>query len=196
VLELFRQAYYPLDLLVGFASPVAAYVLYRTGRISRFVWHAFWLGVLVGLTWEVPIFVLSGEATPLPIVVWVRPLVAHYLVFMVSHSLWDGLLFVIGIGLVHGLCREPVFRRFRWQECAVLLVWGQVSELLVEVSSTLNDGWAFVAYPWNPALFHVNGHGIRWLMQGIWALAAVAYYVVLIRLRPRYDAEGSASAAP
>ncbi len=186
-LETFREMYYFLDLLVGYSAPILFCWLFRTGRIEKFTWHCFWLGALVGLTWEIPIFVLSGESTSVPLVAWARPLPAHYLVFMISHTLWDGLLFVIGVWLVNGICRKPVFQSFRWQELAVLLVWGQVSELLVEVSSTLNDGWAFVVYGWNPLIFLCNGHNIAWLMQWIWAAAAVVYYLLLLRLRPGYD---------
>ena len=186
MVQLFREAYYPLDLLIGFGSPVLFYLLYRTGRIGKLLWHGYWIGALVGLTWEIPIFVLSGESTSLPMVVWNRPLIAHYSVFMVSHTLWDGMLFVVGIGWVRLLCRRPVFERFRWRELLVLLVWGQVSELLVEVSSTFNDGWSFVPYWWSPTIFEVNGHPITWLMQAIWAAAAALYYGILLRIRPRY----------
>lgn len=185
--ELFKEAYYYLDLLVGFSSPFLFYVLFKTGRIEKFTWHFFWVGVLVGLTWEIPIFVLSGESTSLPLVTWFRPLIAHYGVFMISHTLWDGLLFVIGIWLVYGICHKPVFQRFRWCEMMVLLIWGQASELLVEISSTFNDGWAFVEYSWNPVIFQVNGHNITWLMQWIWAVASIAYYVLILKFKPRYD---------
>ena len=69
----------------------------------------------------------------------------------------------------------------------VLLIWGQASELLVEFSSTLNDGWAFIQYWWNPAIFQFNGHNITWLMQVIWAAASIGYYVLLIKLKPKYN---------
>jgi len=187
MLDIFKETYYYLDLLIGFSSPLLFYFLYKTERIEKFIWHFFWIGVLVGLTWEIPIFVLSGESTSLPLVIWTRPLIAHYLVFMISHSLWDGLLFVIGIWLIYGICRKPFFQGFRWSELLVLLIWGQISELLVEISSTLNDGWSFVEYWWNPVLFQCNGHNITWLMQIVWAAAAIGYYILLIALRPKYD---------
>ncbi len=187
MLETFKEAYYYLDLLVGFSAPIVFYALYRTGRIDKFLWHFFWIGCAIGLVWELPIFVLSGESTSLPLVTWTRPLVAHYLVFMTSHTLWDGLIFVIGIWLVYAICRGPYFQRFRWSELLVLFFWGQVSELLVELSSTLNDGWAFVEYWWNPVMFRFNGHNIAWLMQSIWAVAPIVFYFLLIRLRPKYE---------
>ena len=187
VFEIFKEAYYYIDLLIGFSSPFLFYLLFKTGRIDKFIWHFFWIGVMVGLTWEIPIFIISGESTSVPIVTWTRPLIAHYLVFMISHSLWDGLLFVIGMWLVYGICRKPVFQEFRWSELTVLLIWGQVSELLVELSSTLNDGWVFVEYWWNPVIFKFNEHNITWLMQAIWAAASIGYYLLLIRLKPKYN---------
>jgi hypothetical protein len=184
--DIFKETYYYLDLLIGFLSPLLFYFLYKTGRIEKFLWHFFWIGVLVGTTWEIPIFVLSGESTSVPIVTWTRPLIAHYLVFMISHCLWDGLIFVIGIWLVYRICRKPFFQHFRWSEMLVFLIWGQASELLVELSSTLNDGWAFIQYWWNPVIFQFNGHNITWLMQIVWAAASIGYYVLLIKLKPKY----------
>lgn len=181
--ELFQSSYYWLDLLVGYAAPLIAFGLYRTGRISRFVWRLFWVGCALGLTWEIPMFVLSAADTGLPLLVWVRPLPAHYLVFMLSHTLWDGGLFLIGVWLVHRLCPAPTFRVFRWQELAVLLIYGQVSELLVELSSTYNHGWAFIDdYPWNPTLFRFNGLPITLLPQLVWLIAPIAFYLIALRL--------------
>lgn len=187
MLDLFKEMYYYLDLLVGFGSPFLIYFLYKTGRVQKMIWHFFWIGAAIGLLWEVPIFVVSGESTSLPIIVWITPLITHYSVFMLSHSLWDGLIFVIGIWIVYLTCTQPYFEKFRWSELCVLLLWGQVSELMVELSSTLNDGWAFVKYWWNPVLFKFNGHNIALLMQVVWLLAATLFYLLLVKLKPRYN---------
>jgi len=77
-------------------------------------------------------------------------------------------------------------RRFSWKELAVLVAWGQVSELIVELSSTLNDGWVFYEYWWNPVIFHFNGHNIAVLMQVVWFAAAVIYYFLLLKLGQKY----------
>lgn len=187
MLEIFKEAYYYLDLTIGYFSPFLFYFLYKTGRIEKFMWHFFWIGVIVGLIWEIPIFVLSCESTSIPLVTWTRPLITHYFVFMISHALWDGLLFVIGIWLIYRICDKPYFQNFRWAEMLVLLIWGQVSELFVELSSTLSDGWAYIEYWWNPVMFQFNGHNITWLMQEIWVVASIGYYVLLIKLKPKYN---------
>jgi len=183
MLALFQSAYYVLDLLIGYGAPLVVFALYRTQRLDRWWWRLFWVGCALGLTWEIPMFVLSGEDTGLPLLHWVRPLPVHYLILMGSHTLWDGGLFLVGVWLVRRLCHSPSFRSFRWQELAVLLVYGQVSELLVELSSTLNDGWVFVTgYGWNPTLFHFNGHPITLMPQLVWLVAPVVFYWIALKL--------------
>ncbi len=185
MMELFKEYYYYLDLLVGYLSPVVLFLMLRSGRIDGFMWRVFWLGALLGALWEAPIFILSGEATALPIIVWHNPLPAHYVVFLICHSLWDGLLFVIGARLVAVLCRGPHFLSFRFRELAVLVLWGQASALMVELSSTMNDGWSYIEYAWNPVLFLFNGHNITALIQVVWAAAPVLFYLAAIRLNTR-----------
>ena len=94
----------------------------------------FWLGVAIGLTWEVPIFLNSLLAVS-PIVGFIREPPLHPLVFMLAHSFWDGGLFLVGLALVRALCPHPVLASFRWRELGVLILWGQASELAVEVGS-------------------------------------------------------------
>ncbi len=176
--------YYALDLLIGYGAPWVVFGLYRAGRVDRFAWRLFWLGCVLGLTWEIPMFVLSGEDTGVPLLVWIRPLPVRYGILMVSHTLWDGGLFLVGVWWVRRLCRAPCFAVFRWQELAVLLVYGQVSELLVELSSTLNDGWVFVTgYWWNPTLFQFNGHPITAMPQLVWLAAPVVFYLIALPMR-------------
>jgi len=180
--ELFRASYYWTDLIIGYTFPFFVYGLFRAGRVSNAVWRLYWLGCLVGLFWEVPIFILSGQSTPLPIIFFARELPVHYLVLMVCHTLWDGGLFLAGVWLVHLLCPDPILTRFRWRELAVFLLWGQTSALAVELSSTLNDGWVYVSgYWWNPVLFTFNDHPVTVLPQLIWMVAPVVYYLAVIR---------------
>lgn len=181
--ELFQDAYYWLDLGVGFSAPVVVYLLLRMKRVEPVVWRLFWVGCLIGLTWEIPMFVLSATDLGDPVLVWVRPPPVHYLVLMASHTLWDGGLFLCGLGLVHRLCSAPVMGGFRWPELAVMLVWGQLSELMVEISSTFNDGWAFIpGYWWSPTLFDFNDHAITLMPQLVWLVAPVLYYLVALRM--------------
>jgi hypothetical protein len=102
---------------------------------------------------------------------------------MVAHAFWDGGLFLAGLAFVQALCAQPVLARFRWQELAVLLLWGQASELAVEVVSVLNQGWVYSGvHWWNPVLFYVAGHPITIVPQLIWLAAPVAYYLCALRV--------------
>lgn len=185
---LFQGAYYWLDLAIGLGAPLVVWGLYRRGVVDRLVWRLFWIGCLIGLTWEVPMFMLSAHDTGIGVLRWVRPLPLPYPVFMISHTLWDGGLFLVGLWLVYGLCPAPHLERFRWRELAVLLVYGQLSELAVEVSSTFNDGWAFLpGYWWSPTLFTINGHPITLMPQLVWLAAPVVFYLAALRTKRHLD---------
>ncbi len=166
--------FYHLDLLVGYGLPVLVLLL---GRSYAGIGSLFWLGVVIGLLWEIPIFVMSGADVGLPLITFVRTPPVHWLFFLVGHTLWDGGLFLVGIGLIHLLCPAPVLRSFAGRELAVLLVWGQLSALCVELISIGNDGWVYLTtYSWNPVLFRARGYGVTLLPQLIWLLAPVLYY--------------------
>ncbi len=174
--QLFRASYLWLDLLVGFGSPWLLWLALRRRWLGPRWWRLYWLGAAVGLLWEVPIFVLSAWGS-LPIVIWPSGLPVPPMVLMLSHTLWDGVLFLIGVWLVRALCGGEAMRSFRITELGVLLAWGQASELLVELSATFAEAWAWVpGYSWNPVLFLFNGHAITLVPQLIWLAAPVLYY--------------------
>jgi len=174
--------FYTLDLVVGFALPAFVHLSNRSRPGGTAVIRLFWLGVAIGFTWEIPIFLSALLATD-PIVGFLREPPLHPIIFMVAHAFWDGGLFLAGVALVQALCVRPVFATFRWQELAVLVLWGQLSELAVEVVSVLNQGWVYSGqHSWNPVLFHVAGHPITVIPQLIWLAAPVAYYLSVLRL--------------
>lgn len=105
---------------------------------------------------------------------------------MLAHAFWDGGLFLAGLALVGTFCAQPVLAAFRWQELGVLLLWGQVSALAVEIVSVSNAGWVYSSqHAWNPVLFHVSGHPITVVPQLIWLAAPIAYYAGALRLTRR-----------
>lgn len=174
--------FYIIDLLVGFSLPVYIHVSNRSRPDSAAIIRLFWLGVAIGLVWEIPIFLSAVLATN-PIIGFLSEPPLHPLIFMIAHALWDGGIFLAGIALVQALCARPVLTSFRWQELAVLILWGQFSALAVEVVSVLNEGWVYSdAHDWNPVLFHVAGHPITTVPQLIWLAAPVAYYLCILSL--------------
>jgi hypothetical protein len=190
LLELFRSNFYWIDFTIGGLTPIVVYILYRSGRIDRFVWLLFWVGFALGLTWEVPMSVLNEIGPPYAVARFVRPLPTHFSMIILMHSFWDGGLFLLGVWLVHLICGGPVFERFRWPELMVLLLWGQASELWVELTSTFGEAWAYVPKPWNPSLFRFNGHDITLMPQLIWFAAPIVFYLIAWKLRGR-DTGGS-----
>jgi hypothetical protein len=179
------NAFYGFDLAVGLSLPVYIHLRNRSREDGAGLIRLFWLGVAIGLTWEVPIF-LSAVFASHPIVGFIHEPPLHPIVFMVAHAFWDGGIFLVGVALVAALCAKPLFARFRWQELAVLIVWGQASELAVESISVLNQAWVYSGeHPWNPVLFHLKGHPLTLVPQLIWLAAPVAYYLCVLGLSRR-----------
>jgi hypothetical protein len=167
---------------VGFSLPAYVHLRHRSRSCTAGVTRLFWLGVAIGLTWEIPIFLSAVLATD-PIAGFLREPPLHPIVFMVAHAFWDGGLFLLGLALVRALCAHPVLASFRWPEVAVFILWGQISALAVEVVSVLNQGWFYHdGHAWNPVLFHVAEHPITLVPQLIWLVAPVVYYACALRL--------------
>lgn len=184
-LAILETHFFTMDLLVGFSLPAYVHLRNRARGDAARVIQLFWLGVAIGLTWEIPIFLSAILATD-PIIGFLREPPLHPIVFMVAHAFWDGGLFLLGLALVRALCAHPVLAGFRWSELAVFILWGQVSALAVEVISVLNQGWFYHGgRPWNPVLFHVAGHPITLVPQLIWLAAPVVYYLAALRLTGR-----------
>ncbi len=175
--------FYILDLLIGFVSAVVLFLLLKKGIIKKYIWNLYWLGSLIGLLWEIPIFVFSGRNTGIPLIVWKNPLPAGILIFIIAHTLWDGMLFLLGVCLIFKINPNTKLNRFNRNELFVFIIWGEVSALAVEVLSTLNKAWSYLEYSWNPALFKIKGQNITLLPQLIWFFVPVLFYCIIIRGR-------------
>lgn len=181
----FQDMFYFLDLLVGFIAPILAYILYRTEKIDKFSWYVFWIGAAVGLTWEIPMFIGSYETSFFVTLEPIRPYPFHYIVFLVSHTLWDGMLFIIGYRLVLLLSESPRFEEFNLKELIILIINGQIQEIIVEVGAVSNSAWTFIVYWWNPALFYVNEYPITLYPQLAWLFGSILFYFILLKLKPK-----------
>jgi len=182
--------FFTIDLVVGFSLPFYVHFRKRSDPVHALIVRLFWLGVAIGLLWEVPIF-LSAIFAADPVVGFLREPPLHPIVFMFAHTLWDGGLFLLGLALVRTLCGDPVLARFRWSEIVVFILWGQFSALAVEIVSVLNQGWFYHGgHAWNPVLFHLDRHPITLVPQLVWLAAPIVYYLAalhLIRQAPAVD---------
>lgn len=175
--------YYALDLMIGFGSAVILFLCLKKRAVDRVLWNLYCLGAAIGLLWEIPIFVLSAGKSNMPLIVWKTQLPAPIGIFIVAHTLWDGLLFLLGVCLIFKINPDTRLDAFKWKELSAFIVWGEISALLVEVSSTLNNGWSYLEYSWNPVLFKIKGQNITALPQIIWFFAPVFFYCIMTRMK-------------
>ena len=189
-----ESMFFFIDIILGLACLGVMIILYRTGRIEPHHWKLFWLGVLLGLAWELGcnLQMIYGNA---PVARFLRPLPFPFPVIVAVHSLWDGALFMMGVWLVRRLFGADSFRRFRLRELLVFILWGQVQELAVEIISLRSGAWEWVVYPWNPALFHVEGFAITLFPQLIWLGAVLVFYPAAVRMHRSANLTGSVPAA-
>ncbi len=105
------------------------------------------------------------------------------------HTLWDGALFLVGVGLVYLICKPPHLTKFRWSELSVLLIWGVSSELAVELTATYSSLWEYQRKWWNPVLFKFNNQNITLIPQLVWLVAPIIFYLMALPLNRRYGAQ-------
>ena len=187
------ESFYWVDLVIALSIPLLFVLLYRTRRISRYSWLLFWAGCAVGALWEIPFYFIGPYFSSDPLYVLKTPTPYPLFLLHFVHCFWDGGLFMIGVWLVKRLCRAPHFERFRFQELAVLLVWGQLQELAVELISTGSSGWAYAPHWWNPSMFQFRGSDVTLLPQLIWVVAPIVFYVLATRVRKHMRAAPSAT---
>lgn len=106
------------DIAIGLAAPVGAAALYAARRIAMREVLFIVLGIIIGLTFELfigfmPGFIVFKMHWPLPQVT-----------IFISHSLWDGGLFMAGCVLARIILRRPLSRicaAFDWRELAIMV---------------------------------------------------------------------------
>tara|TARA_B100000214_G_scaffold371231_1_gene347221 strand:- start:269 stop:835 length:567 start_codon:yes stop_codon:yes gene_type:complete len=171
------------DFTVAIALVIGFIVAYHKGSISRTYHYMFWIGCLIGSTWEFtflylgPEFVHSVKEWPLGLGGWPRKL---------SHSIWDGGLFMIGVFLCEKYLPRPLFVRFNKKELSIFLSWGIFQELLVEY---LFNGrvWIYEPLSWNPVIIpRLPGSaelcpGYTLIPQAVWVVAPIIFYFLFLR---------------
>jgi hypothetical protein len=166
-----------LDLVIGFGTPVAGYLLYRARILPRREWYLLWLGIAIGLAFEIP-FNLAGDNFLRVLVDWPLPRIT----VNICHSFWDGLLFLCGVFLCRVILRGDGFlSRFSWPALMIQTVWGVTQAFVIEL---LNNGllWRYAVKPWNPAFLTIGDEQYTILVQLIWLVFPTIFYLASLRL--------------
>lgn len=161
--------------------------------VSKYYWYLFWIGFGLGMLWELPmsianeLYICCGYPYPASIFIIPTPIQGPLVVIVIAttHSFWDGGFFLLSVLFLHLLCKEPYFEKFRWKELIVLILVGQISELIVELISTFSEGWVFFIGPgvwYNLILFQFNNKNITLLPQLIWLAAPIVFYFIALKL--------------
>ena len=169
--------FFAVDLAVAIAIPLLVFGLHRLRVLPVRVWKLYWLGVVIGLVWEIAFtaaraqLYLQKEDFPGPASLQV-----------IAHSLWDGGLFVVGLGFVWRLCPEPRLTRFSGRELGILVAWGQLQSLGVELAAASADAWVYRPSWWNPELFSIAQAPITLLPQLVWLIGTVVFHLGALAL--------------
>lgn len=182
--------FYWIIWFVGILICLSVYFLYKSHRIDKYYWYLFWLGFILGLCWELPLSIANDISSFPParfIIPTPLPSPISTILIIITHSFWDGGLFLLGVLFVQLLCKKPIIEKFKPCEFIILIIYGQVSELIVELTSTFSDAWEYIVYWWNPRLFIFNGHNITLLPQLIWLAAPAIFYFIALSLKQRLN---------
>lgn len=177
------QLLFDLSLVFGLLVPVLLLVGYQQSFLTRLHLELFMLGTALGLVWEFGFHLADMHVVTAPIFSIHVSVPVPWFVQAVSYSLWDGLLFLVGLWLIQALQSGPAFSRFRWRELGILVLWGQFQSLVVELSAILGGLWTYHTAWWNPGLFAVGDGTITVLPQLIWLVAMGVFYGTCLRIR-------------
>lgn len=171
-----------LDVSLALGSFVLVLALRFRGSLRPETFRSYGVGFLLGMTWELPLFLVGPQFSDDPPYHLTVPFPFHPVAQPVLHSLWDAALFLIGAACVRALCDAPHFVRPRMNELLVLVAWGQAQELCVELLASGFGVWTFLPRAWNPALFAWGQGHVTLVPQLIWLVAPVAFYAVLLHI--------------
>ena len=165
--------------IIGNSAPFFFIIFYKAQKISSELFTLYFLGVLVGLTWEIP-FALAGKSFHLILIDWPidLPLVRN-----ITYSFIDGLIFIVGILLAKFFLKNKNFlNEFDAKALSIMIIWGSVSEFLVDLNGN-GKLWLFIDNWYNPVFITINGNGLTIIPQLIWFIAPIVYYFVILNYK-------------
>mmetsp|Transcript_5705 Transcript_5705/g.7486 ORF Transcript_5705/g.7486 Transcript_5705/m.7486 type:complete len:230 (+) Transcript_5705:90-779(+) len=178
-----------LDLGLGFIS--FAGVLLTRKKLPKFVFPLYIQGCLLGATWEFGFDLLGDDFCSILIQQLRTPGLRA-----VSHSFTDGLLFILGVGLVLEWCPKPHFSKWSGVEILMFLLWGNVQEIVVDIAG---NGWIWQYHqtPYNPVMFTLDGESYTFIPQFVWIISpCVFYFLTLVQFSQSSPSEGKVLLQP
>lgn len=187
------KAFYIIDVVISLSILGFFAYMHYSRRFSPAFWYMFWVGTLIGATWEIGFYFLGPYFSSAPIYVYNTAPPYPSIILHILHCFWDGGLFMVGVGLVYLILRPPHLVRFRWQELGVMVLWGVLQETAVELISIAGGMWEYVPRSYNPSLFKIGDSDFTLLPVLIWVAAPVVFYLLALpinrrSLRPGFQA--------
>lgn len=164
--------------------------VYKDKKIPKSYFYAFWVGCLIGAVWEFtflflgPDFLHAAVEWPFGLSGWPKK---------VSHSIWDGGIFMIGVYFCNRfLGSESRFRNWNWKEYRIMALWGIGQELFVEYIFA-GRVWVYSPLPWNPVIIPplpgmASTIGMTLIPQATWIIAPIVFYYLFLKIVKRFDA--------
>ena len=163
--------------IIGKSPPLLFIILLKTEKISREFFNLYFLGVLVGLTWEIP-FALAGKSFHLILIDWP---IDFPLVRNITYSFIDGLIFIVGVLLAKAYLKNKHFLyKFNSTALLIMIIWGSFSEFLVDLNGN-GKLWLFLENWYNPVFITINDNGLTIIPQLIWFIAPIVYYLTVLK---------------
>ncbi len=163
-------------------------IAYKKGKLSRVLFYAFWIGCIIGATWEFT-FMFLGDGFAYAVNPW--PFGLSGWPKKLAHSVRDGGLFMTGVLLCRTILgRNSRFLIWNWYEFGIMELWGISQELLVEY---LFNGrvWVYVPLSWNPVIISplpgsATTVGYTLIPQAVWVIAPIVFYYIFVKLHKRF----------
>lgn len=175
MLQIVKDYFWIIDFSISLFILCVICVLYYKKYISYFIWLLFWAGVLTGFIWEITLTLIDVFNIANIFIFNLKPPV-HYIFIVISHSLWDGSLFIIGVGIIYLFLNKPHFISFKFSEILILIIWSQIQSIIIEIISIQSGGWMYKPLWWNPVLLFIKDKPVTLLPQFIWLIGCIIFY--------------------
>jgi len=163
-----------LDIIIAIIVVIFFLCYPASTKLDR---QLFWLGCRLGALWEFPLYFIGPEFSDTPPYRLLVAFPVHPILQPISHSFWDGALFMIGIYLIRQMLPNNPFLPFNWKALGVYVLWGIGSALTLEIIGSMGI-WEYIPNQWNVVLFQVKGKNITSLAPLTWTIAPIIHYSI------------------